>query len=80
MEVHDQSFNERALLLREAMILWHQDKGPATPFAAVIVFAGMNVPVSFYHCDPHGGQASLGAIMLSPASPLLNFCSWPRVA
>jgi len=38
--------NEAALLLRPHVIFWMQDKGPATPLAAVILFAGMHMAVS----------------------------------
>src|SRR5262245_46829558 len=45
-----QSFNQRTLLLGNQMIFWIADKGPATHFAAVILFAGMNVTISFIPC------------------------------
>src|ERR1700754_148102 len=35
-------------------------------------------PFLLYHRDPHCGHASLGAIMLSYASPLLTFAHGPE--
>ena len=35
----------RALFLGDHRILWSENKGPATHFAAVILFAGMDVPL-----------------------------------
>jgi hypothetical protein len=43
---HEPPRNEAALLLRDHVIFWMQEKGPATPLAAVILFAGMNMAVS----------------------------------
>jgi len=40
-------FNERALLLGDHLIFWIQHKGPATLFAAVVLFPGMDMAVSF---------------------------------
>jgi hypothetical protein len=33
------------LRLRDDRVLWNQDKGPATQFTAVILFARVQVPV-----------------------------------
>jgi hypothetical protein len=35
-----------SLVLRDDVILRNQDKGPATEFAAVVLFAGMNVAIA----------------------------------
>ena len=43
---HEQPLNEGTLRLRNQVIFWIQDKGPTTPLAAVVLFAGMNVAVS----------------------------------
>ncbi len=44
--LQEQPFNEGALLLGDHLVFWIKDKGPATPFTAVILLAGVNVPVS----------------------------------
>src|SRR5262245_42287857 len=44
--LQQQSFNQRALFFGDDRIRWRKDKGPATEFATVILFARMNVAVS----------------------------------
>jgi len=44
------SFNHRPLFLRNGVIFWITDKGLVTQFAAVILFSGMDVTISFIPC------------------------------
>jgi hypothetical protein len=43
--LQQQTFNQRSLLLRDEMVLWSKDKGTATEFATMVLFARVNVPV-----------------------------------
>jgi len=68
-----ESLNERPLLLRDDMVLRDQDKGSATHFAAVILFAGMDVTISFIPRGSTSGHAFLIIIYaLWPPSPDLS--------
>src|SRR5262245_25329890 len=66
------------LLRRDDMSLWHQDKGPATPFIAVILFARVNVSILLSHLDPHWGHASRRTITLSSPSLFPIFAPGPE--
>src|SRR5215813_6708731 len=44
--LQEQSFNNGALLRGDQMIVWMQDKGPATPLAAVILLASVDMAIS----------------------------------